>query len=97
MISRHWIGVVKKDKVTDYLAHLDKTVFPNLAKINGLKNSYYLKRDVREGVEFLIVTEWENVEAIKIFAGKDYEKAVVDPYAQTLMVTYDKKVRHYSI
>jgi heme-degrading monooxygenase HmoA len=97
MISRHWIGIVKTEKVADYLAHLDATVFPNLSKIDGLKNSYYLKRPVKEGMEFLIVTEWESVDAIKIFAGEDYEKSVVDPYAKAMMVTYEKKVRHYTI
>jgi heme-degrading monooxygenase HmoA len=97
MISRHWIGIVKNDRVADYLAHLDETVFPHLTSIDGLKNAYYLKRPVKEGMEFLIVTEWESVEAIKIFAGQDYEKSVVDPYAQAMMVTYDRKVRHYTI
>jgi heme-degrading monooxygenase HmoA len=97
MISRHWIGIVKKDRVDDYLAHLEKTVFPNLAKTEGLRNSYYLKRPVKEGVEFLIVTEWDSVEAIKTFAGKDYDKSVVDPYAKEMMVSYDKNVRHYTI
>jgi hypothetical protein len=97
MISRHWIGVIKKDKVFNYIDHLEKTVFPNLSKIEGLRNSYYLKREIKEGIEFLIVTEWESVEAIKLFAGPDIEEAVVDPYAKSMMVTYDKIVRHYNI
>lgn len=97
MISRHWIGIVKADRVNDYLKHLDDTVLPNLQKNVGLKNCYYLKRSVNEGIEFLIVTEWENVEAIINFAGKDHEKAVVDEYAKSLMVTYEKRVKHYNI
>lgn len=97
MISRHWIGIVKKEKENDYLSHLDKTVMPNLLKTDGVKNAYYLKREIKTGVEFLVVTEWNNIESIKKFAGHDYEKAVVDPYAMSLMVTFDKKVRHYTI
>jgi heme-degrading monooxygenase HmoA len=97
MISRHWIGIVKNDKVADYIIHLDSTVMPNLSRTEGMANSYYLKRTVKEGTEFLVVTEWENVEAIINFAGPDYEKSVIDPYAKSLMVSYDKKVRHYSI
>jgi heme-degrading monooxygenase HmoA len=97
MISRHWIGIVKADRVTEYLEHLDRTVMPNLQKNAGLKNCYYLKRKVNEGMEFLIVTEWENVDAIINFAGLDYEKAVVDDYAKSLMVTFEPRVRHYPI
>jgi heme-degrading monooxygenase HmoA len=97
MISRHWIGIVRSEKVAEYISHLDKSVFPKLNKIDGLNNSYYLKREVKEGTEFLIVTEWETVDAIITFAGKDYNKAVIDPYAESMMVTYDKVVRHYNI
>lgn len=93
MISRHWIGTVKKQKVSEYMLHLENTVLPNLSKNHGLKNAYYLKREVKEGVEFLIITEWDSVESIKTFAGEDYDKAVVDPYAKSLMVSYDKKDR----
>jgi heme-degrading monooxygenase HmoA len=97
MISRHWIGTVKADKVQDYLAHLEHTVMPNLTSKKGLRNAYYLKRDVKGGTEFLIVTEWDDVDSIKRFAGDDYEKAVVDPHARSMMITYDQKVRHYTI
>jgi hypothetical protein len=97
MISRHWIGIVKADRVSDYLFHLEKTVMPNLNSNKGLKNAYYLKREVKDGTEFLIVTEWDNVESIKLFAGENYEQAIVDPYAKSMMITFDKKVRHYTI
>src|SRR5688572_9383281 len=97
MISRHWIGTVKSERVEDYIKHLDASVIPNLSQTNGLRNCYYLKREVKEGMEFLIVTEWDTVDAIIAFAGKDYEQAVIDPYAKSLMVSYDEKVRHYHI
>ena len=97
MISRHWICVVKPSRLKDYLAHLDSVVMPTLSKTTGLRNCYYLKRDVREGVEFLIVTEWDTVDDIIAFAGPDYERAVIDDVAKSMMVTYDKKVRHYQI
>jgi heme-degrading monooxygenase HmoA len=97
MISRHWIGIVRKEKELDYVQHLEKTVMPNLGRNQGVINAYFLKREVKEGVEFLVVTEWKSVDAIKAFAGDDYDQAVVDPYAQSLMVTFDKKVRHYTI
>jgi hypothetical protein len=97
MISRHWIGIVKNDMVQAYLDHLETTVLPKLNNSEGLKNAYYLKRDVKQGTEFLIVTEWDCVDSIKKFAGENFSTAVVDPYAKSMMVTYDKKVRHYNI
>jgi heme-degrading monooxygenase HmoA len=97
MISRHWIGVIKKDKLEEYLTYLESAVLPKLANVEGLRNTYYLKREVAEGIEFLIVTEWDNVEAIVNFAGQEYDRAVVDEYSKSLLITYDKTVRHYVI
>jgi hypothetical protein len=97
MISRHWIGIVKRDRMAEYLSHLDKAIMPNLGRTKGMNNCYYLKREVKEGIEFLIVTEWDTIEDIIAFAGEDYERAVIDPIAKEMMVTYDTKVRHYQI
>jgi heme-degrading monooxygenase HmoA len=95
MISRHWIGVAKKDHVKDYIRHLEDATFPSLRKIAGFIDSYYLTRPVDRGVEFLVITEWESIEAIKEFAGENYERAVVPKEVQEMMVAYDKEVRHY--
>jgi heme-degrading monooxygenase HmoA len=97
MISRHWIGVVKPDCVTTYINHLDKVVIPNLSQIEGMNNAYYLKRVVKEGVEFLVITEWESKEAIIRFAGPQFDKSVVDDFAKSLMASFEEKVRHYNI
>lgn len=56
-----------------------------------------LKRNVPEGVEFLVITEWESLEAIKQFAGADPEVAVVPAAVQEIMIRYDKVVKHYEI
>jgi heme-degrading monooxygenase HmoA len=54
-----------------------------------------LKRELEHGVEFLIVTRWESLEAIRAFAGPDAETAVVPENVQTMMLEYDRRVRHY--
>jgi heme-degrading monooxygenase HmoA len=97
MISRHWIGTVDRLNEHAYLEHLEKTVLPHLNSQPGLSSVYHLKREVPSGVEFLIVTEWESLDAIKKFAGENCETAVVDSVAQSLLLSYEKKVRHYTI
>jgi heme-degrading monooxygenase HmoA len=97
MISRHWIGTVRNEMVGEYISHLTNTVFPDLNRVEGIINAYYLKSVAEDGTKFLVVTEWETVNAIIAFAGPDYEKAVVDPYSKAMMLCYEKKVRHYTI
>jgi heme-degrading monooxygenase HmoA len=48
-------------------------------------------------LEFLIVTRWESLEAIRAFAGPDAEAAVVPEKVQTMMLVYDRRVRHYQV
>lgn len=56
-----------------------------------------LKRNVPEGVEFLVITEWESLEDIKQFAGADPNVAVVPAVVEEIMIRYDKVVKHYEI
>jgi hypothetical protein len=48
-------------------------------------------------VEFLIVTRWTSLAAIRKFAGDDVTTAVVPAEVQAMMIEYDRKVRHYEI
>jgi heme-degrading monooxygenase HmoA len=97
MISRHWIGIVKKDRVSDYTEHLEKITFPELKRISGFSDSYFLTRETQEGIEFLVVTEWDSIEAIKKFAGQEYDRAVVPKAAQNMIISFETKVKHYKI
>jgi hypothetical protein len=41
--------------------------------------------------------DWESLEAIRAFAGPDAETAVVPENVQTMMLEYDRRVRHYQV
>ena len=97
MISRQWTGLCKKEKAEDYIQHLRKDTFGRLGQLKGFIKASILKREIGEGIEFLIVTEWESLNAIKQFAGNDYDTAVVPENVQKMMVRYDNTVRHYEI
>ena len=97
MISRQWKGIAKAADAQRYVEHLRRDTFPKLAGINGFINASILQRTVPHGEEFLIVTVWESIEAVKQFAGEDPEVAVVPVVVQAMMVEYDRVVRHYSI
>lgn len=97
MISRHWRGIAHKTRAEDYIIHLRQETIPALAAISGFKKASILTRDAGGGIEFLIITEWESLEAIKAFAGEEPLKAVVPGKVQVMMMEYDQEVRHYEI
>jgi len=97
MISRHWKGVAKPGEADNYIRHLKTDTFPKLSEIDGFVSASILTRAADEGTEFLIVTEWESIEAIKAFAGEKEDVAVVPQVVQAMMIDYDRNVRHYEI
>ena len=95
MIARHWRGLVKSDRASDYEAHLRSETLPALEKMRGFLGADVLKRAVEGGIEFLVITRWKSIESIEQFAGADAEAAVVPPKAQAMMIDYDRRARHY--
>jgi heme-degrading monooxygenase HmoA len=97
MIARVWRGLALREKVSDYLEHLQKTVFPELYEIDGYRGAYVLRRDLPDSVEINVQTLWESMDASRKFAGEDITAAVVAPAAQPLFRSYDSTVAHYEI
>lgn len=97
MISRQWHGIVKPDQADAYVVYLMSEVVPGLRAIDGFAGAELLKREVTEGIEFLVVTRWASIDAVRAFAGKDPDVAVVSPKAQAMLVDYDRVVQHYHV
>jgi hypothetical protein len=48
-------------------------------------------------VEFLVMTLWDSMDAVRRFAGDNPEAAVVEPEARAVLSEYDNFVRHYEV
>ncbi len=97
MIVRMWRGTAKGANAEAYARHVTGTVFPSLGAIAGHKGAYLLKRETAAGTEFLAVTLWDSLAAVRAFAGEDAERAVVEPRARAVLAEFDDFVRHYEL
>jgi heme-degrading monooxygenase HmoA len=95
VIARHWKGLARRERAGDYESHLREATFPALARIPGFVDASILRRDDRGGVEFLIITRWDSMAAIRQFAGGDPDAAVVPAEVAAMMLDYDRRVVHY--
>ena len=89
--------MAKRGEANNYIRHLETETFPLISAISGFVKASILRRSTGDGVEFLIVTIWESMDAIKKFAGDDPEKAVVPGVVQRMMLTYEQRVKHYEV
>jgi heme-degrading monooxygenase HmoA len=97
MIARTWRGHAAPDKPDDYVRHFNGSVLPELFSIDGFLGATLLRRKRQNDIEFLVITRWESLDAIKAFAGDHYERAVVEPGAVAALQDFDETVEHYEV
>jgi heme-degrading monooxygenase HmoA len=78
-----------------YQKLLRQEVLPGIHRVRGFKGAHLLRRDVDHEVEFVTITLFDSLEAVKEFAGEDYEVAVVPPDALKLLSRFDARSAHY--
>jgi heme-degrading monooxygenase HmoA len=97
VIARQWRALAQPHKAESYVTHLRTETFPALRALPGFVDAAILRRRFGAGVEFLVITRWDSLEAIARFAGADPEAAVVPAAAADMMIEYDRQVRHYEV
>ncbi|HXE75569.1 MAG TPA: antibiotic biosynthesis monooxygenase [Candidatus Xenobia bacterium] len=97
MIARLWHGWTTRENADAYEALLRREVLPGIHRIPGYKGAHLLRRDAGREVEFVTLTLWDSLEAVRAFAGADYEVAVVPPEARKLLLRFDQRSVHYEV
>ncbi len=99
MISRVWHGWTSRENADAYEELLRTEIFSGIAKrsIHGYRGIHLLRRDVDDGVEFVTIMWFDSLDAVRTFAGKDYEVAVVPPEARQLLSRFDSRSAHYDV
>lgn len=97
MLARHWRGWTAVEDATAYENLLRNKVLPELSKIKGYQGGYVLRSDRPEAVEFVVINLFESLDAVKRFAGSDYETAVFEPEAKRLLCRIEPFAHHYDV
>lgn len=97
MIGRVWRGWADRERAGDYEAHFRGEVLAALGEVPGCRGGYLLRRDDADGVEFVTLTLFDSLDAVRAFAGEAYETAVVAEGARAALREYERTVLHYTI
>jgi heme-degrading monooxygenase HmoA len=96
MISRIWHGWTAVEDAGRYESLLRADVLPGIHRISGYTGAYLLRREAANNeIEFLTITQFTDIQAVKAFAGQDYERAVIAPGAGKFLTHYDERTAHY--
>ena len=56
-----------------------------------------LRRSLDDEVEFITIMWFDSIDAVRTFAGENYDVAVVPPEARALLSRFDDKSQHYEV
>jgi hypothetical protein len=97
MITRIWRGWTTRENAPKYEQLLLTEIFPGIAARNvpGYQGISLCRRDLGDEVEFMTIMWFDSIEAVKAFAGEEYETAVVPPKARAVLARFDQYSAHY--
>jgi heme-degrading monooxygenase HmoA len=97
MIIREWRGRAAPSKAEAYPDHFRANVLPELHRVPGFLGACLSRRQFDGAIEFLVLTRWRSIEAIRGFAGSDISKAIVEPGGAAALLDFDASVQHYEV
>ncbi len=97
MIARLWRGTTQASTADDYLTYLMETGVKAYQATPGNRGVYVMRRLDDGRAEFLLVSLWESIDAIRQFAGDDIEQAVFYPRDDAFLIDRETRVTHYEV
>lgn len=100
MISRIWHGYTTRGNADAYEHLLREEIFVGIQgrHIPGFREIQLFRRDnLEEEVEFITVMWFDTLDAVRLFAGEDYARAVVPPKARLILKRFDERSQHYEV
>ena len=97
MIARVWRGATRADDAEEYLQYLGTTGHAEYRRVAGHRRTITLRRVIGDRAEFVLITLWDSLDAIRCFAGMDLERAVFYPEDDRYLVAREDRVNHFEV
>jgi hypothetical protein len=99
MILRVWRGWTTPENADRYEELIRATIFPAILEraIEGLEGLELFRRPLEAEVEFMTLMRFASRDAVKAFAGPNWEISVVPAAARAVLARFDEKATHYEV
>src|SRR5438094_2706510 len=93
MIARIWRGRTRESDQNTYFEYLQRTGLKDYASTSGNRGVWVLRRVYEGKAEFTLISLWDSWDAIKAFAGSEYEPAVYYPEDKKFLLNSSPRSR----
>lgn len=97
MIARTWRGRVPAAKGDAYFAYLQRTGLADYRRTPGNRGVFVFRRTEGDVTHFVLTTFWDSVDAIRRFAGDQYERARYYPEDGDYLLEMEPFVTHFEV
>ena len=99
MIIRIWHGWTTPANADIYEELLLNEVIVGIRDrhMEGFRNIQVLRRELADEVEFVTTMSFDSLDAVRTFAGEDYEACVVPAAARRVLARFDERSQHYEL
>jgi heme-degrading monooxygenase HmoA len=97
MIARIWRGHTRVEDAESYTRFIEKTGLADYRATPGNLGAAILRKKGTTTAEFLVLSFWEDFDAIRKFAGPDVEKAHYYPEDERYLLGKEPRVAHYEL
>jgi antibiotic biosynthesis monooxygenase (ABM) superfamily enzyme len=99
MILRVWHGWTTPENARTYESLLKEEIFVSIGerRIAGYLGIELVRCDSGDEVEFVTLMRFDSLDAVRAFAGDDFERAVVPENARKILSRFDERSQHYQV
>ena len=95
MVARIWHGRTLTSKADEYQRYLEASGVARILKTQGNHGVEVLRKADGPRTDFIVISYWESIDAVKRFAGADFEKAVIMDRDKEFLIEVEPNVVHY--
>jgi heme-degrading monooxygenase HmoA len=98
-VCRIWRGWATPENAAAYEAIVRGEVIPEIEarRVPGFRSIDLMRREVDDGVEFVTIMWFDDLESVRAFVGDDYEVAHVPERARAVLSRFDARSAHYEV
>jgi len=97
MVARVWHGRTPADKTDEYRQYLFEAGVKKIATLPGNRGVQMMVSNTADQGEFMVISYWNSIDAIKGYAGSDYTKVHDLPRDKDFLIDKESLVRHFAL
>jgi heme-degrading monooxygenase HmoA len=97
VIARMWRGWTTRADADAYAEYVERTGISAYRATPGNRGAWILRRPDGDRTEFVTLSFWDSLDAVRAFAGDDVQGAVFYPEDDRFLVEREVTVRHFEL